>query len=128
MRPRVQRAPGLPHALFTEEGKRNANSGRIAPREGEVVSSSVVPANAGTTETLMMRTIDRSVLDLPAEPGSSTSVEQARYRFFRRSAADGFADQRRDRQRTDVGGLVDRIGRQDRVGDHELFQLGRGDA
>jgi hypothetical protein len=40
-RPRVQQAPGLPCALYFEEGKRNANLGRSAPRERETISTSL---------------------------------------------------------------------------------------
>jgi hypothetical protein len=40
MRPRVQRAPGIPCALFIFEGEEfHANLGRDAPRECESVSS-----------------------------------------------------------------------------------------
>src|SRR5436190_9087835 len=40
-RPRVQQAPGLPCALNFEEGKRRSNLGRSAPREREIVSTSL---------------------------------------------------------------------------------------
>ena len=39
-RPRVQRAPGIPHALFGREI--NAQLGRIAPRDREAVAANQV--------------------------------------------------------------------------------------
>jgi hypothetical protein len=43
-RPRVQRAPGLPHALYVSRANEMQNFGRYAPREREVVcASSVIP-------------------------------------------------------------------------------------
>src|SRR5271156_6465379 len=59
---------------------------------------------------------------------NADSIEQARHRFFRSGAADRFRNQGCDRERADIGGLDDGFGRLDRVGDHQLLQLGRGDA
>src|SRR6266581_9702678 len=45
---------------------------------------------------------------------STSSIKQARHRLFRRRAADRFGDQRRDRQRADIGRIAHRLGGLDR--------------
>jgi hypothetical protein len=69
MRPRVQRASGIPCALFIFEGERFlANLGRIAPREREGVFTAVIVREGGRSsipETLMIESKGRSVLDHP---------------------------------------------------------------
>src|SRR6266851_5614166 len=55
-------------------------------------------------------------------------IKQARHRFFRSGAADGFRDQGGDRERADVGRVANRLGGQDRVGDDQFLQPGGGDA
>src|ERR1700704_561513 len=62
----------------------------------------------------------------PSPALRSFLVEQARHRLFRRGAADRFRDQGGDRQRADVGRLLHRFRRLDRVGDDELSQLRGG--
>lgn len=52
------------------------------------------------------------------------SVEQARHGLFGCGAADGLADQSGDRNRSDVGGFSDCLGRLDRIRNHQLFQFG----
>src|SRR5262245_42558030 len=56
------------------------------------------------------------------------SIKQTRDRFLSRGAPGGLADQGRDRQHPDVARHPDRLGRLDRIGDHQLLELRGGDA
>jgi len=56
-------------------------------------------------------------------PREKCSVEQAGNRLLGRGASDRLADQRRDRQRPDIGGLAHRLGRLDRVGNHQFLEI-----
>src|SRR3979411_2400912 len=72
---RVRRAPGLPCALISERTNEMQSSGRIAPREGERVSSVIaseakqsIAQQQGRVDcfaSLAMTRIGRSVLDTP---------------------------------------------------------------
>ena len=160
-RPRVQRASGVPRALFGRELMQGL--GRIARRgrkrvsrrhceRSEAIHSSFTrrdgllrfarndgfmrpPRHTPSRRrprkraiqysgTSMMESKGHSVLDIPhARAMTAFSIKQARHRLFRRGAADRFGDQRRDRQRADIGRVAHRLGGLDRVGDRKSTRL-----
>src|SRR5437879_6555116 len=97
-RPRVQRAPGLPCALFLKGANEDANLGRNAPRDREGVlderasaphpqlSSSALCAIAhwggrsSIPETAVIESIGRGVLDPPQEPVIGLAEGETRWR------------------------------------------------
>jgi hypothetical protein len=77
---RVQRAPGIPHALCFSGRKIHAKLGRIASRECGVVSANdiVIPAKAGIQYSRgALESKGRGVLDRPVKPDDDS--------FFRHS-------------------------------------------
>src|SRR5882724_3682111 len=52
-RPRVQRAPGLPHALYLSRANEMQNFGRDAPREYERMSNHVIARSVATRQSIV---------------------------------------------------------------------------
>src|ERR1700722_397490 len=66
--------------------------------------------------------------ETPSVSQAATLIEERRDAFLFGDAADRLANQGRDRDHADIAGDPHRLGRLNRIGEHEFAELRRGDA